>query len=127
MRTLTNTTLLELDALPRRLVVVGGSYVGLEFAQVFRRLGAEVTVVEKAARLVSREDKEVSDAIREILEAEGIEIRLEWECIQFELRGAEIAVGVNCTSGEPEVSVRMCCSPSAVARTLTISGSRPRA
>ena len=77
VKTLTNTTLLELDALPRRLVVVGGSYVGLEFAQVFRRLGAEVTVVEMAPRLVSREDEEVSDAIREILEAEGIEIRLE--------------------------------------------------
>jgi pyruvate/2-oxoglutarate dehydrogenase complex dihydrolipoamide dehydrogenase (E3) component len=103
VRTLTNTTLLELDALPRRLVVVGGSYVGLEFAQVFRRLGAEVTVVEKAPRLVPREDQEVSDAIREILEAEGIEIRLESECIQFEPRGAEIAVGVNCAAGEPEV------------------------
>ena len=103
VKTLTNTTLLELDALPRRLVVVGGSYVGLEFAQVFRRLGAEVTVVEKAPRLVPREDEEVSDAIREILEAEGIEIRLESECIRFEPRGAEIAVGVNCAAGEPEV------------------------
>jgi pyruvate/2-oxoglutarate dehydrogenase complex dihydrolipoamide dehydrogenase (E3) component len=103
VRTLTNTTLLELDALPRRLVVVGGSYVGLEFAQVFRRLGAAVTVVEKSPRLVSREDEEVSNAIREILEAEGIEIRLESECIQFEPRGAEIAVGVNCAAGEPEV------------------------
>ena len=103
MRTLTNTTLLELDALPRRLVVVGGSYVGLEFAQVFRRFGAAVTVVEKAPRLVSREDEEVSDAIREILEAEGIEVRLESECIRFEPRGAEIAVGVNCAAGEPEV------------------------
>ncbi len=102
-RTLTNTTLLELDALPQRLVVVGGSYVGLEFAQVFRRLGAEVTVVEKASRLVSREDEEVSDAIREILEAEGIEIRLQSECIRFEPRAAEIAVGVNCAFGEPEV------------------------
>jgi pyruvate/2-oxoglutarate dehydrogenase complex dihydrolipoamide dehydrogenase (E3) component len=103
VKTLTNTTVLELDALPRRLVVVGGSYVGLEFAQVFRRLGAAVTVVEKAPRLISREDEEVSDAIREILEAEGIEIRLESECIQFEPRGAEIAVGVNCVAGEPEV------------------------
>ena len=103
MRTLTNTTLLELDALPRRLVVVGGSYVGLEFAQIFRRFGAEVTVVEKAPRLVSREDEEVSDAIREILEAEGIEIRLDSECIRFAPRGADIAVGVNCTTGEPEV------------------------
>ena len=103
VRTLTNTTLLELDALPKRLVVVGGSYIGLEFAQIFRRLGAAVTVVEKATRLVSREDEEISDAIREILEAEGIEIRLDFECIQFEPRGAEIAVGVNCASGEPEV------------------------
>jgi pyruvate/2-oxoglutarate dehydrogenase complex dihydrolipoamide dehydrogenase (E3) component len=103
VRTLNNTTLLELDAMPRRLVVVGGSYVGLEFAQIFRRLGAAVTVVEMAPRLVPREDEEVSAAIREILEAEGIEIRLESECIQFEPRGAEIAVGVNCTAGEPEV------------------------
>ncbi|HSU99408.1 MAG TPA: FAD-containing oxidoreductase [Roseiarcus sp.] len=103
VRTLTNTTLLKLDALPRRLVVLGGSYVGLEFAQVFRRLGASVTVVEKAPRLVSREDEEVSDAIRETLEAEGVEIRLQSECIRFEPRGAEIAVGVHCTAGEPEV------------------------
>ena len=103
VRTLTNTSLLELDVLPRRLVVVGGSYVGLEFAQVFRRFGAAVTVVEKAPRLVSHEDEEVSDAIREILQAEGIEIRCDAECIRFEPRDAEIAVGVNCASGEPEV------------------------
>jgi pyruvate/2-oxoglutarate dehydrogenase complex dihydrolipoamide dehydrogenase (E3) component len=102
VRTLTNTTLLELDALPRRLVIVGGSYIGLEFAQIFRRFGVAVAVVEKAARLVSREDEDVSDAIREVLEAEGIEIRLESECIRFEPRGAEIAVGVNCVAGEPE-------------------------
>jgi pyruvate/2-oxoglutarate dehydrogenase complex dihydrolipoamide dehydrogenase (E3) component len=103
VRTLTNTTLLELDALPGRLVVVGGSYVGLEFAQVFRRLGAEVTVVEKAARLCSREDEDASDAIREVLEAEGIEIRLDSECIRFSPHGPDIAVGVNCATGEPEV------------------------
>ena len=103
VRTLTNTTMLELDALPRRVVIVGGSYVGLEFAQIFRRFGAAVTVVEKAPRLVPREDEEVSEAIREILEAEGVEIRLESECIRFEPRGAEIAVGVNCAAGEPEV------------------------
>jgi pyruvate/2-oxoglutarate dehydrogenase complex dihydrolipoamide dehydrogenase (E3) component len=101
-RPLTNTTLLELDALPRRLVVVGGSYIGLEFAQIFRRLGAAVAVVEKAPRLTSREDADVSDAIREILEAEGIEIRLNAECIRFSAHGADIAVGVNCSAGEPE-------------------------
>jgi pyruvate/2-oxoglutarate dehydrogenase complex dihydrolipoamide dehydrogenase (E3) component len=101
-RPLTNTTLLKLDALPRRLVVVGGSYIGLEFAQIFRRFGAEVTVVEKAPRLSSREDPDVSDAIREILEAEGIAIRLNAECIRFAAHGADIAVGVNCSAGEPE-------------------------
>ena len=100
--TLTNTTLLQLDALPSRLVIVGGSYIGLEFAQVFRRFGSAVTVVEKAPRLVGREDKEVSDEIRKILEAEGIVIRCDAECIRFAPRGADIAVGVNCAAGEPE-------------------------
>jgi len=100
---LTNTTLLDLDALPRHLVIVGGSYIGLEFAQIFRRFGAAVTVVEKAPRLIAREDAEVSAAIREILEAEGIGVRLDAECIRFAPRGADIAVGVNCATGEPEV------------------------
>ncbi len=103
VRTLTNTTLLELDALPGRLVIVGGSYVGLEFAQIFGRFGAAVTVVEKAPRLVPREDEVMSDAIRKILEAEGIAIRCDAECIRFAPRGADIAVGVNCAAGEPEV------------------------
>ena len=103
IKPLTNTTLLELDALPRRLVVVGGSYVGLEFAQMFRRFGAEVAVVEKAPRLASREDEDVSDALREILESEGVEIRCDAECIRFAPRGQDIAVGVNCATGEPEV------------------------
>ena len=102
VKTLTNTTLLELDALPRHLVIVGGSYIGLEFAQAFRRFGSAVTVVEKAPRLISREDEDASDAIRQILEAEGIAIRCDAECIRFAPRGADIAVGVNCASGEPE-------------------------
>ncbi len=103
VRTLTNTTMLELDALPQHLVVVGGSYVGLEFAQMYRRFGSAVTVVEKAKRLVSREDEDVSAAVKDILEAEGIAVRLEAECIRFEPRGAEIAVGVDCASGAPEI------------------------
>ena len=103
VRTLTNTTLLELDALPERLVIVGGSYIGLEFAQIFRRFGSAVTVVEKMSRLISHEDEGVSDAIREILEAEGIVIRLNAECIRFASAGADIVVGVNCATGEPEV------------------------
>jgi pyruvate/2-oxoglutarate dehydrogenase complex dihydrolipoamide dehydrogenase (E3) component len=103
VRLLTNSTLLELDALPRRLVIVGGSYIGLEFAQVFRRLGSAVTVVEKAPRLVAREDSDVSDAVRAMLEAEGIAVRCDAECIRFAQRGADVEVGVNCQSGEPAV------------------------
>ena len=103
VRTLDNSSLLKLDYLPRHLVVVGGSYVGLEFAQIFRRLGAEVTVVEKSPRLVMREDEDVSDAIRQILEAEGIACRLDSECIRFAPRGNEIAVGLHCSHGPDEV------------------------
>jgi pyruvate/2-oxoglutarate dehydrogenase complex dihydrolipoamide dehydrogenase (E3) component len=102
VRTLTNKTLLGLDVLPPRLVIVGGSYIGLEFAQIFARFGAAVTVVEKMPRLISREDEAVSDAIREALEAEGIKVRLDAECIRFAQRGADIVVGVNCAAGEPE-------------------------
>ena len=103
VRTLDNVSVLELDAVPRHLVIVGGSYIGLEFAQIFRRFGAQVTVVEKSPRLLGREDEDVSKAIRDILEAEGIAIRTHAECIRFHPQGADIAVGVDCTSGEPEV------------------------
>ena len=68
---LTNSSMLELDSVPGHLVVVGGSYVGLEFAQMFRRFGAQVTVVEQGERLVGREDEDVSQAIAEILNDEG--------------------------------------------------------
>lgn len=71
---LTNVSILELDTLPEHLVVVGGSYIALEFAQMYRRFGADVTVVEKGPRLASREDDDVSDTIRSILENEGIDV-----------------------------------------------------
>jgi pyruvate/2-oxoglutarate dehydrogenase complex dihydrolipoamide dehydrogenase (E3) component len=100
---LTNTSILELDSLPRHLVVVGGSYVGLEFAQMYRRFGSEVTVVERSARLIEREDEDVTAAIQEILTAEGINLRLSAECIQLEPRGKDVAVGVSCREGEPDV------------------------
>jgi pyruvate/2-oxoglutarate dehydrogenase complex dihydrolipoamide dehydrogenase (E3) component len=99
---MTNSSILELDSLPQHLVVVGGSYIGLEFAQMYRRFGAQVTIVEKAPRLISREDEDVSAAVKEILEAEGIAVRLEAECIRFEPREGGIAVGVECDSGPPE-------------------------
>jgi pyruvate/2-oxoglutarate dehydrogenase complex dihydrolipoamide dehydrogenase (E3) component len=102
--TLTNTSILELDTLPQHLVVVGGSYVGLEFAQMYRRFGAAVTVVEMAPRLIAREDEGVSAAVKEILEAEGIAVRVAAECIRFEPGGAEIAVGLECASGAPLIT-----------------------
>ena len=101
---LTNTSILQLDTLPRHLVVVGGSYIGLEFAQMFRRFGAQVTVVERQARLIAREDEDVSAAVREILEAEGIAIRTRADCIAFAPHPEGVAVRVDCTEGAPEVS-----------------------
>lgn len=100
---LTNSTILKLDAVPRHLVVVGGSYIGLEFGQMFRRFGAEVTIVEKGPKLIGREDPEISDAVRDILEREGIVVRTEAECIRFERAGEEVRVGVDCQEGSPDV------------------------
>ncbi|HTJ65547.1 MAG TPA: FAD-containing oxidoreductase [Alphaproteobacteria bacterium] len=103
VKTLNNVDILALDALPEHLVVVGGSYIGLEFAQMYRRFGAKVTIVEKASRLIPREDEDISAAIKTILENEGIAIRLDAECISFAPRGDRIGVGVNCTDGDPVV------------------------
>src|SRR5262249_50209975 len=89
---LDNSSIMAVDFLPEHLVIVGGSYIGLEFAQMYRRFGSKVTVVEMGPRLIGREDDEVSDAIREILEREGIAIRLKAECIAVERRSAGVAV-----------------------------------
>ena len=101
---LTNSSMMNVDFLPRHLLIVGGSYVGLEFGQMFRRFGSEVTIVEMAPRLVHREDEDISDGIREILEKEGIQIRLNAKCIGFGRRGDETITNVDCTAGAPEVS-----------------------
>jgi pyruvate/2-oxoglutarate dehydrogenase complex dihydrolipoamide dehydrogenase (E3) component len=100
---LTNTSLLALDRLPEHLIVVGGSYIGLEFAQMYRRFGAAVTIVEMQQRLVPREDEDVSQAIREIIEGEGVAVRTGAECIRLASRAPGIAVGVDCTEGDPEI------------------------
>src|SRR5215211_2341545 len=100
---LTNTSILKLDTVSWHLVVVGGSYIGLEFAQMYRRFGATVTIIEKGARLIAREDEDVSEAIRTILVEEGITVRTRAECIAFSSRPEGVAVSVNCTSGEPEI------------------------
>ena len=100
---LDNVSMVALDRVPRHLVVVGGSYVGLEFAQMHRRFGAEVTVVERGARLIAHEDPEVSDAVSGILEDEGIAVRTGAECIGFAPHDDGVAVSVSCSSGEPVV------------------------
>ncbi|TIU94338.1 MAG: FAD-containing oxidoreductase, partial [Mesorhizobium sp.] len=89
---LTNSSMMNLDVLPRHLVVVGGSYVSLEFAQMFRRFGSEVTVVEKNPRLIGREDEDVSAAILSIFENEDITVHLGADDISFARKGSDIAV-----------------------------------
>lgn len=98
---LTNSSMMEIDFLPKRLIVVGGSYVGLEFAQMFRRFGSEVAILEKSSRLIPREDEDISAAVNEILRGEGVEVYPNAECIAFAKRGNEIVARLSCT-GEPK-------------------------
>lgn len=100
---LTNTDIVALDTLPRHLVVIGGSYIGLEFAQMYRRFGTEVTIVERMDRLIAREDPDVSDAVRQILEAEGITIRTGADCIGFARSGEDVEVRVDCAEDAQQV------------------------
>jgi pyruvate/2-oxoglutarate dehydrogenase complex dihydrolipoamide dehydrogenase (E3) component len=100
---LTNSSMMEVDYLPEHLIIVGGSYIGLEFGQMFRRFGSKVTILETSDRLIKREDEDVSAAVREILEAEGVEIRLNAECIGFSKRGDAIVARSSCTEGSPEI------------------------
>ena len=100
---LTNSSMMDVDFLPRHLLIVGGSYVGLEFGQMFRRFGSEVTIIEMAPRLIAREDEDVSATVGQILEAEGIHLRLNAKCIAVSKRGEDIAVSVDCAAGAPAV------------------------
>src|SRR5271155_4520882 len=100
---LTNSSMMDIDFLPEHLVIVGGGYVGLEFGQIYRRFGSEVTIVEMGPRLIGREDEDVSQAVREILENEGIGIRPNAKCISLAKHEGQIAVGVECEEGPPEV------------------------
>ena len=100
---LTNSTIIPLESVPEHLVVVGGSYIGLEFAQMFRRFGAEVTVVEQGPRLVGHEDEDVSAEIRQFLEAEGIAVRTGACCITLAKHAQGVEVGVDCSEGAPHV------------------------
>ena len=100
---LTNSSMVDVDFLPEQLVIVGGGYIGLEFGQMYRRFGSEVTIVEMGPRLIGHEDEDVSDAVRTILELEGIQIRPNAKCISLAKRDSRIAVGMDCDEGPPEV------------------------
>lgn len=100
---LNNERIMHLDRLPGHLVIIGGSYIGLEFAQMYRRFGSRVTVVEAGPRLIAREDEDVSAAILAILQGEGIEVLLNADCIGMQRRGEGIAVSVACGDGPPLV------------------------
>ena len=93
---LTNSGMMDVDFLPEHLLIVGGSYIGLEFAQMYRRFGSDVTVVEVQDRLIAREDDDVSDAVREILESEGVTVRLKAECIGFERGPEAVRMNIDC-------------------------------
>ncbi|MCH9008448.1 FAD-containing oxidoreductase, partial [candidate division KSB1 bacterium] len=101
---LTNASIMAMDFVPEHLIIIGGSYIGLEFSQIYRRFGSNVTIVEMGARLIQRDDEDVSEAVREILENEGVNIRLNAECMSVEKRGDQIAVKVDCASGAPEMT-----------------------
>jgi pyruvate/2-oxoglutarate dehydrogenase complex dihydrolipoamide dehydrogenase (E3) component len=100
---LTNSSMMDVDFLPQHLVIVGGGYVGLEFAQMFRRFGSEVTILEMGPHLIRREGEDISNAIEEILREEGVSVRLDAECIGFRPHADGVAVNVDCKEGSPEV------------------------
>jgi pyruvate/2-oxoglutarate dehydrogenase complex dihydrolipoamide dehydrogenase (E3) component len=101
---LTNTSLLALDVLPKHLVIVGGSYIGIEFGQMYRRFGSEVTIIEKSSRLVPREDEDVSASVLSILQGEGITVRLDAECIELAPHEQGVQARANCAEGEPVIT-----------------------
>jgi len=100
---LTNSSMMGLDTVPPHLLVIGGSYVGLEFGQMFRRFGSEVTIIEMASHLVQREDEDISSAIEDVLSREGINLRLNARCIRLNGRAGAVTALLDCVDGSPAV------------------------
>lgn len=101
---LTSSTMMDVDFLPEHLVVFGGSYIGLEFGQMYRRFGSRVTIVEKGPRLIGREDADVSQAVEEIVESEGVAVELNADCLSLAKRGREIVARLRCADGSREIA-----------------------
>jgi pyruvate/2-oxoglutarate dehydrogenase complex dihydrolipoamide dehydrogenase (E3) component len=100
---LTSESMMDIDALPEELVIVGGGYVGLEFGQMYRRFGSKVTIVEMGPRLIGNEDPDVSDALRDILASEDIEIRLNAQCVALEATRGGARLSLDCATGATTV------------------------
>ncbi len=100
---LTNSSMMHLETLPRHLIILGGSYIGLEFGQMFRRFGSEVTMIETGPRLIPREDADVSTAILDILQREAIQVLLNSKCKDFAKQGDEIAASVETSGAASEI------------------------
>jgi pyruvate/2-oxoglutarate dehydrogenase complex dihydrolipoamide dehydrogenase (E3) component len=98
----TNSSMMDVDFLPEHLIIVGGSYIGLEFAQMYRRFGSKVTVIETHDRVIARDDEDVSETVKEILEDEGVRFRLKADCIEVRATDSGIAVRVTCEDGPEE-------------------------
>lgn len=100
---LTNSSMMDVDFLPEHLIVVGGSYIGLEFGQMYRRFGSDVTIVQRGPRLIPREDEDISQTIKEILEGEGVKIQLNAECVRAEKAGDKVVAKIDCSGDSREV------------------------
>ena len=100
---LTNSSMMEVDFLPEHLIVAGGSYIGLEFAQMYRRFGSDVTIIQRGPRLLEREDEDISEAIKGIIENEGIAVQLNAECVRAEKQGGSVVATIDCDKGTREV------------------------
>ncbi len=102
---LTNETILELEQLPEHLIVIGGSYIGLEFGQMFRRFGSKVTIVEKGSKLIGKEDESISDHIYNFLKEEDIDIRLHSSCIgAARNKDGSVTISINCKGEKSTVT-----------------------
>ena len=103
----TNSGMMAVDSLPEHLVIIGGGYIGIEFAQMYRRFGSRVTLIHRGNRLLPRESADVSSAVREILESEGVEVRLNADCVRVDTLDDRIVAGVTCDDGPPGVTGSM--------------------
>jgi len=100
---LTNSSMMDIDALPEHLVILGGSYIALEFAQMYRRFGSKVTVVERGERLIAKDDEDVSAEVKKILELEGIDVRLGAKAVRVERKDHRITLVVVDGKGETRI------------------------